>query len=147
MAVVYLDLDGFKEVNDTLGHDAGDSLLKMVGGRLVVAVREVDTVARPGWRRIRDSPVASQRRRRRSQGGVESDQTVSEHYDIGQRSVNITISAGVGIYPAHGQDAATLLKSADLALHDAKHSGKNMYRVFDGEPPACPAARSCSIPA
>jgi diguanylate cyclase (GGDEF)-like protein len=60
--------------------------------------------------------------------------TVSKPYDIGGRTVNITISAGVGIYPAHGQDAATLLKSADLALHDAKHSGKNVYRVFDGEP-------------
>jgi diguanylate cyclase (GGDEF)-like protein len=50
MAVVYLDLDGFKEVNDTLGHDAGDSLLKMVGGHLVAAVREVDTGARAGAR-------------------------------------------------------------------------------------------------
>ena len=59
---------------------------------------------------------------------------VSKPCDIGGRTVNITVSAGVGIYPAHGQDAATLLKSADLALHDAKHSGKNAYRVVDGEP-------------
>src|ERR1700694_2210557 len=134
MAVVYLDLDGFKEVNNTLGHDAGDSLLKMVAQRLAAAVREVDTVARLGgdefvialWQVSGAGDAAA----------VASKviKTVSKHYDIGGRTVNISISAGVGIYPAHGQDAATLLKSADLALHAAKHSGKNAYRVFDGEP-------------
>jgi diguanylate cyclase (GGDEF)-like protein/PAS domain S-box-containing protein len=134
MAVLYLDLDGFKQVNETLGHDAGDSLLKMVAERLVAAVREVDTVSRLGG----DEFVIAL-----WQVGGAGDATrvaskvikaVSKPCDIGGRTVNITVSAGVGIYPAHGQDAATLLKSADLALHDAKHSGKNAYRVFDGEP-------------
>ena len=57
--------------------------------------------------------------------------SASEPYDIGGRAVTVTISAGVAIYPAHGEDAAALLKSADLALHEVKHSGKNAYRVFD----------------
>ncbi|HEV8110030.1 MAG TPA: GGDEF domain-containing protein [Burkholderiales bacterium] len=61
-------------------------------------------------------------------------ETVSKHYQVGERAVKITISAGVGIYPSHGRDTATLLRSADLALHEAKHAGKNAYRVFDGEP-------------
>ena len=134
LAVVYLDLDGFKEVNDTLGHDAGDKLLETVARRLSAAVREVDTVARVGgdefvialWQ-VNGAPDAA---------SVASKliRTVSKPFQVGERTVRITISAGVGIYPAHGEDAATLLKSADLALHEAKHSGKNGYRVFDGEP-------------
>jgi len=60
-------------------------------------------------------------------------ETVSKQYGVRGRTVKITISAGVAMYPAHGDDAATLLKSADLSLHEAKHSGKNAYRVFDGE--------------
>jgi len=133
-AVVYLDLDGFKEVNDTLGHDAGDRLLQMVAQRLVAAVREVDTVARVGgdefvialWQVNGAGDAAS----------VASKliRTVSRRCEVGGRTIKITVSAGIGIYPAHGEDAATLLKSADLALHEAKHSGKNAYRVFDGEP-------------
>lgn len=131
-AVVYLDLDGFKEVNDTLGHDAGDRLLEMVGQRLVAAVRQVDTVARVGgdefavvlWQ-VNGAPDAA---------SVASKllDTVSKQYGVRGRPVRITISAGVAIYPAHGYDAATLLESADLALREAKHSGKNAYRVFDG---------------
>src|SRR5438270_10168594 len=57
---------------------------------------------------------------------------VSQPYDIGGRAVRVTVSAGVAIYPVHGEDATTLLKSADLALHEVKHSGKNAYRVFTG---------------
>ena len=135
MAVVYLDLDGFKKVNDTLGHDAGDSLLKRVGERLVAAVREVDTVARVGgdefvialWQ-VGGAGDAAAR--------VASKviKAVSKPYEIAGRAVTITISAGVGMYPAHGKDAAALLKSADRALHAAKHFGKNAYQVFDGAP-------------
>jgi diguanylate cyclase (GGDEF)-like protein len=132
-AVVYLDLDGFKEVNDTLGHDAGDHLLEMVGQRLVAAVREVDTVARVGGDEF--AIVLWQVNGALDAASVASKllETVSKPYGVRGRTVRITISAGVAIYPAHGDDAASLLKSADLALHEAKHSGKNAYRVFDGE--------------
>jgi len=132
-AVVYLDLDGFKEVNDTLGHDAADRLLEMVGQRLVAAVREVDTVARVGGDEF--AVVLWQVNGAFDAASVASKllKTVSKQYGVRGRTVKITVSAGVAIYPAHGDDAATLLKSADLALHQAKHSGKNAYRVFDGE--------------
>jgi diguanylate cyclase (GGDEF)-like protein len=133
LAVVYLDLDGFKEVNDTLGHDAGDRLLEMVGQRLTAAVREVDTVARVGGDEF--AVVLWQVNGALDAASVASKllETVSKQYGVRGRTVKITLSAGVAIYPAHGDDAATLLKSADLALHEAKHSGKNAYRVFDGE--------------
>jgi diguanylate cyclase (GGDEF)-like protein len=134
-AVVYLDLDGFKEVNDTLGHDAGDYLLEMVGQRLTAAVREVDTVARVGGDEF--AVLLWQVNGALDAASVASKllKTVSKQYGVRGRTVRITLSAGVAIYPAHGDDAATLLKSADLALHEAKHSGKNAYRVFDGETP------------
>jgi diguanylate cyclase (GGDEF)-like protein len=134
LAVVYLDLDGFKEVNDTLGHDAGDRLLEMVGQRLVAAVREVDTVARVGGDEF--AIVLWQVTGALDAASVASKllKTVSKQYGVRGRTVKIAISAGVAIYPAHGDDAATLLKSADLALREAKDSGKNAYRVFDGEP-------------
>jgi diguanylate cyclase (GGDEF)-like protein len=127
MAVVYLDLDGFKQINDTLGHGVGDILLKMVAERLVATVREEDTVARLGgdefilalWHVSGSDYAASVTAR--------AIEAVSQPYDIEGNSVSITISAGVSIYPDHGEDADTLMKSADLALYEAKRTGKNAY--------------------
>lgn len=132
MAVLYLDLDGFKEVNDNLGHAGGDLLLKAVARRLAAAGRAVDTTARLGgdefglvlWQISSPGDAA--------RVASKVIKTASQPYDIGGRAVAVTMSAGVAIYPEHGEDAAALLKSADLALHDVKHSGKNAYRVFDG---------------
>jgi two-component system cell cycle response regulator len=132
MAVVYLDLDEFKQINDTLGHSAGDVLLKMVAGRLVATVREEDTVARLGGDEfiIALSHVS----------GIDYAATValkvikavsSQPYAIEGHTVRITTSAGVGVYPVHGEDVDTLMKSADLALYEAKRSGKNTYRISE----------------
>ena len=129
MAVMYLDLDGFKQINDTLGHDVGDSLLSMVAARLVAAVRQEDTVARLGgdefvialWELIHDDDVAKL--------VSKVIQSVSQPYSIQGSSVNITVSIGVSLYPTHGEEAETLMKSADLALYEAKRSGKNGYRI------------------
>jgi two-component system cell cycle response regulator len=131
MAVVYLDLDGFKQINDTLGHDAGDVLLKMVAGRLVATVREEDTVARLGgdefiialWHISGIAYAATV--------ALKVIKAVSQPYDIEGHTVSITASAGVGIYPVHGEDADTLMKSADLALYEAKRAGKNVYRISE----------------
>jgi two-component system cell cycle response regulator len=129
MAVMYLDLDGFKQINDSLGHDVGDMLLKMVADRLVNAVRQEDTVARMGG----DEFVIALWETGHVEGVAKLVskviQAVSQAYLIQGHSVNITASAGVGIYPVHGQDVETLMKSADLALHEAKYSGKNDYRI------------------
>ena len=129
MAMMYLDLDGFKQINDTLGHDVGDMLLKMVADRLVASVREEDVVARLGgdefvtvlWELNHANDVAKL--------ASKVIQAVSEPYSIQGHSVQITISAGVGIFPTHGEEAETLMKSADLALYEAKHAGKNDFRI------------------
>ncbi|HUW28445.1 MAG TPA: diguanylate cyclase [Sulfuriferula sp.] len=129
MAVMYLDLDGFKQINDTLGHDVGDTLLQMVADRLVAAVRHEDTVSRLGG----DEFVIGLWELNHADGVTrlvsKVIQAVAQPYSIQGRSVNITASVGVGIYPAHGEEAATLMKSADLALYEAKHTGKNNYRI------------------
>jgi diguanylate cyclase (GGDEF)-like protein len=129
LAVVYLDLDGFKQVNDTLGHAAGDGLLKMVAGRLLATVREEDTVARVGgdefiiglWHLSSADDAAL----------VASKivEVVSQPYDIEGQTVSITVSAGIGMYPLHGEDADTLMRNADVALYETKRAGKNAYRV------------------
>ena len=131
MAVVYLDLDGFKQINDTLGHGVGDILLKMVAERLLATVRAEDTVARLGgdefaldlWHVSGHDYAATVAAR--------AIAALAQPYDIEGHKVTITASAGVSIYPDHGRDEETLLKSADLALYAAKAAGKNAYRIAE----------------
>lgn len=127
--VVCLDLDGFKQVNDSLGHAAGDAVLKMVAARLLATVRAEDTVARLGgdefmialWH-VRDAGHAA---------AVASKviEAVSQPYELEGQVVHITASAGVAAYPADGADADALMKGADAALYEAKRAGKNAYRM------------------
>ena len=131
MAVVYLDLDGFKQINDTLGHGAGDVLLKMVAERLVAAVREEDTVARLGGDEFIIALWHVSGAEYAATAASRAIEAVSRPYEIEGNTVRITTSAGVSIYPVHGKDAETLLKSADLALYEAKAAGKNAYRISE----------------
>ena len=138
MAVLYLDLDGFKAVTDTFGHAAGDLLLKMVAQRLVDAVREEDTVARLGgdefmialWQVIGFEDTAKV--------AAKVIETVSQPYEINGQSVTITTSVGASIYPAHGEDSDALMKTADAALYEAKRAGKNTYRMSGTATPGGP---------
>ena len=135
MAIVYLDLDGFKEINDTLGHGVGDALLRMVAGRLEAGVREEDTVGRLGgdefvialWNLSCFDDVAA----------VASKliRLVSMPYVIEHHTVSMTTSAGIGIYPNHGADAKTLMERADSALYAAKRAGKNAFRISEQPAP------------
>ena len=135
MAVMFLDLDGFKQVNDTLGHDAGDALLIMVAARLVAAVRMEDTVARLGG----DEFVIALREPVNHDNvtvlALKVLQAVSQPYNIQGSEVNITVSVGVSIYPLHGDQVETLMKGADKALYEAKHAGKNSYRIAGSSDP------------
>jgi two-component system cell cycle response regulator len=141
MAVVYLDLDGFKQVNNTFGHSAGDGLLKMVAGRLLATVREEDTVARLGgdefimglWhlRSAGDAAMVASK----------VIEAISQPYCVEGHSVSITASAGIGIYPLHGEDADTLMRSADEALYETKRAGKNAYRISGRTDLPAPAGR------
>ena len=129
MAVMYLDLDGFKEINDSLGHDAGDALLKVVADRLAAAVRQEDTVARMGG----DEFVIGLWELNHTEGVAtlvsKVIEAVSQPYRLQERDVHITASVGVGVFPAHGDAVETLMKSADRALYEAKRRGKNNYCV------------------
>ncbi len=129
MAVMYLDLDGFKQINDTLGHDAGDELLCLVAARLVSTVRQVDTVARLGGDEFMIALPELSHVDDAAELGSKVIQAVSQPYHIQGHDVRLTTSVGVSIYPTHGEDVETLMKSADLALYEAKHSGKNDYRI------------------
>lgn len=129
MAVVCLDLDGFKQINDTLGHGAGDTLLKMVSERLVGAVRDEDTVARLGGDEFIVALWHVGSAEDAAMIAAKVIEVVSHPYEIEGHTVKITTSVGVGLYPTHGWDAVTLMESADLALYEAKRAGKNAFRV------------------
>lgn len=131
MAVVYLDLDGFTLINNTLGHGAGDALLAMVAGRLVATVREEDTVARVGGDEFVIVLPHLSRPDWAAQVARKAIDAVSQPYRIEGRAVHITTSAGVGTYPVDGEDADTLIKSADVALYEAKRAGKNACRISE----------------
>jgi two-component system cell cycle response regulator len=129
MAVMYLDLDGFKDINDTLGHGAGDILLKAVARRLTQSVREEDTVARLGGDEFVMTLPHIHGSADAAGMAAKVIDAVSQPYDIESRVVRMTTSVGIGIYPNDGNDAEALMKSADTALYEAKRAGKNTYRM------------------
>lgn len=127
MAVLFLDLDGFKAVNDSLGHETGDQLLKMVAGRLTLCCREDDTVARLGGDEftIILSSIQSLANMDRIAQNILA--AISEDFLIHHHKIYISISIGISIYPSDHQEAEMLLKYADDAMYQAKKSGKNNY--------------------
>lgn len=135
VALLYLDLDGFKPINDLHGHEAGDAVLKMVAQRLLACVRGVDTVARLGGDEFGivagdlDEPAEIERVAEKilhafAQGLMLPD---------GQQSV-VGVSIGISIYPDNGDEMDSLLAAADSAMYDSKHGGKNAYSYFGGKP-------------
>ncbi|HJV76215.1 MAG TPA: diguanylate cyclase, partial [Noviherbaspirillum sp.] len=129
-ALLFIDLDTFKEVNDTLGHSAGDRLLQSVAQRLRACVRESDTVARAG-----SDEFAVILGELRNTHGVERTLQVilhalAEPYHIGGEQVFITASIGVTFYPEDGAEAEVLLKNSDQAMYAAKAQGRNRYSYF-----------------
>jgi len=131
-AVCALDLDGFKEVNDTLGHFAGDLLLQSVSRRLLATTRADDTVARAGGDeyllllRHVQLPAEAEAQARRCL------EVLSAPHRIGDRSLRVSSSLGIARYPIDGTTAETILTYADAAMYQAKRSGKNAYRLYDG---------------
>ncbi len=130
-AVLYLDLDGFKLVNDTHGHETGDKLLVEVAARLQDVVRSIDTVARMGGdefaviQTLVDHPSAAERLAERIQA------VVREPCGLSGVRCSVDVSIGIALSPEHAADAESLLRDADIALYRAKASGKGTYRMFD----------------
>ena len=135
LAVVYIDLDGFKQVNDAKGHAAGDRLLGEIAARLRQAVREEDTVARIGG----DEFVAVLVDLPQREAWDELLQRLLAASSGGRHGGGVTASLGVALYPqAQPIDAQMLLRQADRAMYAAKQAGKNCYRVFEPGMPEIP---------
>lgn len=130
VAVLLLDLDRFKAVNDSLGHHAGDQLLKMVAQRLLKCIRETDTVARLGGDEF---VVILTRLKSLTAAELLADNIIKEinrPYQIENHCIKSGVSLGLALYPQDGDDAGELLQKADLAMYRAKSTGRNCYRVF-----------------
>jgi len=137
LAVIFLDVDHFKMVNDTLGHTVGDELLRAVAGRLASSVRESDTVARLGGDEFVVLLVT-----RAGDGSPEADITalvekllgrLSEPVALAEREVRPTASIGVSVYPQDGVDADMLLRNADAAMYRAKELGRDRFQFFTAD--------------
>ncbi len=130
-AVLCIDLDRFKAVNDTLGHPIGDSLLKKVADRLLKAARQEDLVARLGGDEFAIVQVGAGQPEASESLAARLVDLVGRTYVVDGHMLNVGASVGVAIGPANGQDADTLLRNADLALYRAKADGRGMFRFFE----------------
>lgn len=132
IAVLFVDVDNFKLINDTMGHDVGDILIKQVAELLKLCIRAGDTVSRFGGdeftiifetKATNDVIIAAQR----------IVEILSQPHDLDGKQVYTTASIGISLYPEDGIDSQTLLKNADIAMYRAKERGKNNFQFFTGE--------------
>ncbi|MDD2834060.1 MAG: sensor domain-containing diguanylate cyclase [Methylotenera sp.] len=143
LAVMFVDLDQFKEINDFYGHKIGDKVLKKISQRLLACVRESDTVARIGGDEfiillpmieseddvvaVANKIVASVKKPIE----IVKPGDISQPVKVMQKNLAVTSSIGIAIYPKHGKDEKLLIINADLAMYQAKHKGKNQARLYD----------------
>jgi diguanylate cyclase (GGDEF)-like protein/PAS domain S-box-containing protein len=131
VAFMMLDLDKFKEVNDTLGHHIGDLLLKCVAEKLTGILRQVDTVARFGG----DEFVLVLPEQKDAQAALQVARKIMDAFrdavTLDGHSLTITASIGISLYPDHGADIDTILKNADSAMYQAKQAGRNRYQLYN----------------
>lgn len=133
LAVMFLDLDGFKLINDTLGHRAGDKLLIEVAERLSDSIRKSDTAARLGGDEFTVIMLDISGMSSASIIAERIINSLSKPYLINEKEVYVTASIGIAIYPYDGYDTENLIKNADTAMYHAKEMGKNNYQFFSEE--------------
>lgn len=130
IAVLLMDLDRFKDINDSLGHTAGDTLLQLVAARLEAAVRRSDTVARLGGDEfvlVVDGPS------NHDTAGVVAQQIIeclAQPFELETQSLHVRMSIGIALFPQHGETPEALLKNAEMAMYKAKQSGRNTYDYY-----------------
>jgi diguanylate cyclase (GGDEF)-like protein/PAS domain S-box-containing protein len=130
LAVLFLDVDGFKHINDSLGHAVGDKLLQLIAARLSACVRKSDTVSRQGGDEF---VILLPEVAHAADAAVSAAKIISEiknSLDIGEHRLRVTVSVGVSTYPDNGEDAETLIKNADTAMYHAKQSGRDNFQFF-----------------
>ena len=133
VAVMFLDLDDFKTINDTLGHSTGDRMLTAVADRLTLCVRESDTVSRQGGDEFLVMLNDVDELDAINNIAVSILEKISKPYLIDEHELSISTSIGIAVYPDDGLDCDTLLKNADMAMYNAKQSGRNTHRFFTEE--------------
>jgi len=129
-AVLFLDLDNFKHINDSLGHATGDQLLQSVTKRLSACVRGSDTVSRQGGDEF---VILLTGGKYGEDAALTADKILAElalPHAVAKSELHITTSIGISVYPEDGNDAETLIKSADIAMYNAKEKGRNNYQFF-----------------
>ena len=130
VALLFLDLDHFKSINDTLGHPAGDALLKLVAQRLRECLRETDTISRLGGDEFLIAIPNIVDPQSLNQTTTHILEALARPFDIEGRELTNTLSIGIAVWPDDGRDFDTLLKKADTALYQAKAAGRNTYRFY-----------------
>jgi diguanylate cyclase (GGDEF)-like protein/PAS domain S-box-containing protein len=133
LALLFLDLDNFKHINDSLGHLAGDKLLESVAQRLVGKVRQSDTVSRQGGDEFVILLLEDVHAENAAITAEKIIQSLVQPHRIDEHELHITTSIGISLYPDDGGDADTLIKHADTAMYHAKQKGKNNYQFFKSE--------------
>jgi diguanylate cyclase (GGDEF)-like protein len=133
MVVMYLDMDKFKQINDTFGHDVGDELLQQFAGRVKGCLRESDILARQGGDEftiflpdIREEDDAIEIANRMIH-------SLQEPWQINGHQFHTTCSIGMAFYPKNGKTVDELMKSSDIALYQAKEAGGNNYKIYSSE--------------
>ncbi|MEI7606254.1 MAG: EAL domain-containing protein [Rhodospirillaceae bacterium] len=133
VAVLFVDLDGFKHINDSLGHPVGDTLLRVAAGVMRQSVSNRNTVSRLGGDEyvvlVEDAETPAEV----AVIAGRLNEAFSKALPVDGRDLYVTASIGIALYPADGADADTLLKSADLAMYRAKDAGRNTFRFYDAE--------------
>lgn len=129
-AVLFLDLDNFKNINDTLGHEIGDELLVAVAARLRNALAPENTLSRFGGDEFMVALMGIESTEQARTIGQELVDAMRDDFRISGHRLNITVSIGLSFYPRDGEDVVALKRSADIAMYQAKKSGKNGMRVF-----------------
>ncbi|MCW8890128.1 MAG: EAL domain-containing protein [Sedimenticola sp.] len=132
-SVLFMDLDHFKSINDTLGHAAGDQLLIKVGDRLKSLLREIDTIARMGGDEFLILLPNVDTHEQISQVANKILSSMYQPYDLDGHSYHISISIGVSCYPRDGHDVQSLIKHGDIAMYKAKESGRNAFVIYSEE--------------
>jgi diguanylate cyclase (GGDEF)-like protein len=133
VAVLFIDLDRFKPINDTLGHEAGDKVLRMVGARLTESVRATDTVARLGGDEFLVTLTSLTSNYHIAPLTRKILDALAEPYDVDGREVFTGASIGVGLYPDDGESPTDLIRKADMAMYAAKGEGRNTYRFYSDD--------------
>jgi len=130
VTVMFLDIDGFKGINDRFGHDVGDELLRQIAARLVECLRESDSVARLGGDEF--TVILEGGKRVEDAGQVASKilRSIGTPFVVADREVSVTTSIGIAVYPLDGDSSDDLVKGADTAMYQAKAAGRNTYQYF-----------------